>query len=244
MKFLQYYKVIYLYQKKNRSSRTSPVQTPRHTKVKNEITAFPAFLETIRGNLSSNEVSQNDKHYLQKNLAWFIFDYFTHNIDLISQARKNFRPVSINDDTVLSEESDDVWEPDWFHPFFLNIPIEISSQTVNTISTHKDYVKVTPVTIDATPLNFNSLSPDRRNNNSLNSTIMQQKNLNGIRNLTQQDIQTPSLFINEEIVETIVTNSQQNISPIHPNLRTPRSKNPIIPQVTLQSTVEPSVVPK
>ena len=126
----------------------------------------------------------------------------------------------------------------------MNIPIEISSQAVNTISIHKDYVKVTPVTIDATPLNYNSFSPDRRNNNTLNSTIMQQENLNGIRNLTQQDIQTPSLFINEEIVETIVTNSQQNISPIHPNLTTPRSKNPIIPQVTLQSTVKPSVVPK
>ena len=34
---------------------------------------------------------------------------------------------------------------------------------------------------------------------------MQQENLNGTRNFTQQDIQTRSHFVNEEIVETIVT---------------------------------------
>ena len=71
-----------------------------------------------------------------------------------------------------------------------------------------------------------------------------QENLNGSRNLTQQDIQTPSLFINEEIVETIATTTQQNISPIHPNLTTPKPKTSILPQVTLQSTVKPSVAPK
>ena len=68
--------------------------------------------------------------------------------------------------------------------------------------------------------------------------------MNGTRNLTQQDIQTPSHFINEEVVQTIVTTTQQSISPIHPNLATPQPKNQIIPQVTLQSTVKPSVDPK
>ena len=126
----------------------------------------------------------------------------------------------------------------------LNIPIDISSQAISTISIHKDYVKVIPLTIDATPLNYNSFLPNRRQNNSLNSTIVQQENLNGTRNLTQQDIQTPSHFINEEIVETIVTTTQQNISPIHPNLTTPKPKNPTLPQVTLQSTVKHSVAPK
>ena len=72
--------------------------------------------------------------------------------------------------------------------------------------------------------NYNSFLPDRRQNNSLNSTFVQQENLNGTRNLTQQDIQTPSHFINEEIVETIVTTTQQSISPIHPNLTTPKPR--------------------
>ena len=36
------------------------------------------------------------------------------------------------------------------HRIFLNIPIDISSQANNTISIHKDYVKVLPITIDAT----------------------------------------------------------------------------------------------
>ena len=93
-------------------------------------------------------------------------------------------------------------------------------------------------------MNYNSFLPDRRQNNSLKSTLVQQENLNGTRNLTQQDIQTPSLLINEKIVETIVTTTQQSISPIHPNLLTPKPKTSILPQVTLQSTVKPSVAPK
>ena len=79
-------------------------------------------------------------------------------------------------------------------------------------------------------------------NNSLNSTVIHNENLNGTRNLTQQDIQTPSHFINEEIVHT--TTTQQSISPIRPNLTTPRNTNPSQTQVTLQSTVKPSVAPK
>ena len=83
--------------------------------------------------------------------------------------------------------------------------------------------------------------PDTQNN-SLNSTVIHNENLNGTRNLTQQDIQTPSHFINEEIVHT--TTTQQSISPIRPNLTTPRNTNPSQTQVTLQSTVKPSVAPK
>ena len=70
-------------------------------------------------------------------------------------------------------------------------------------------MKVFPLTIDTTPLNYNSFLPDRRQNNSLNSTLVQQEILNETKNLTQQDIQTPSHFINEEIVETKVTTTQQ-----------------------------------
>ena len=223
---------------------TSPVQTSRHTNVRNEIAALSAFLNTIRENFSNNEFSPNVKYDSQKILAWFIIDYFAHNINLITQARKNFGPQSTNDDTLIAEQSDYIWDPEWSHPLFLNIPTYISSQAISTISIHRDYVKVFPLTIDATPLNCNSFLPDRRQNNSLNSTLVQQENLNGTRNLTQQDIQTPSHFINKEIVETIVTTTQQSISPIHPNLTTPKPKTSILPQVTLQSTVKPSVAPK
>ena len=126
----------------------------------------------------------------------------------------------------------------------MNIPTDFSSQAISTISIHKDYVKVYPLTTDAIPLIYNSFLSDRIGNNSLNSTIIQQEDLNGTRNLTQQDIQTPSHFTNEEVVETVTTTTQQSISPIHSNLTTPRPKNPTLPQVTLQSTVKPSVVPK
>ena len=132
----------------------------------------------------------------KKILSWFIIDYFTNNNDLISQARKNFRPQNKDNDTVSAEQSDYVWDPEWSQPLFLNIPIDISSQANNTISIHQDYVKVDQLRKNARPLNYNSFLPDIIGNNSLNSTIIQQENLNGTRNLTQQDVQTPSHFVN------------------------------------------------
>ena len=65
---------------------TSPTETSKHTKIRNEITIFSTFLHIIRKTFTNNDVSQNTKHDLQKFLAWFILDYFTHNLDLISQA--------------------------------------------------------------------------------------------------------------------------------------------------------------
>ena len=124
-----------------------------------------------------------------------------------------------------------------------NIPQAISSQEISTLSFRRDYVKVVPLTIDATPLNYNTFLPDTRNN-SLHSTVIHNENLNGTRNLTQQDIQTPSHFINEEIIQTTATTTQQSFSPIHPNLTTPRNTNTSLTQVTLHSTVKPSVAPK
>ena len=222
---------------------TSPVQTSKHTKVRNEIAAFSTFLNAIRENFTNNDVSQNTKHDLQKILAWFTIDYFTNNIDLISQARKNFRPQSSNNDTVIAEQSDYVWDPEWSHPLFLNIPVDNSSQAKDTISLHPDYKKIISLTTDATPLNYNSILPDTQNN-SLNSTVINHENINEKRNLTQQDIQIPPNAINEEVVHTTMITTQQSISPIHPNLTTPKNRNTALPQVTLQSTIKPSVAPK
>ena len=75
---------------------------------------------------------------------------------MISQARNRFRLQNSTDETVLAEQSDYVWDPEWSDPLFLNIPTDISSQAISTISTHKDYVKVYPLTIGATTLNYNS----------------------------------------------------------------------------------------
>ena len=118
-------------------------------------------------------------------------------MDLTEQARKTFRPQSTNDETVIAEQSDYVWDPEWSHPAFSIFPVDISSQAIGTISSHQDYVKIILLTIDATPLNYNTYLPDTQNN-SLKSTVIIHENLNGTRNLTQQDIQTPSPFINEK----------------------------------------------
>ena len=40
------------------------------------------------------------------------------------------------------------------------------------------------------------------------------------------------------------TTIQQSISPINPTLTTPKNKNTVFPQTTIQSTVKPSVIPK
>ena len=64
-------------------------------------------------------------------------------------------------------------------------------------------------------------------------------------NLTQQDIQTQSHFVSEEIVETkTTTEAQRSISPIQSNFTTPNLKNPTLQQTIIQSTVKPSVAQK
>ena len=68
----------------------------------------------------------------------FIIDYFSHNIDLIAQARKNSRPQSTDDETIQAEQTDYVWEPEWYYELFINIPTDISSQAISTISIDKD----------------------------------------------------------------------------------------------------------
>ena len=83
-------------------------------------------------------------------------------------------------------------------------------------------LSVIPLTSDTTPLNHNTILIERTSSISLNSTIMNtQKTFNVTKNLTQQDTQTPSHFIYEEIVETLPTTSQQNISPTHPTVKIP-----------------------
>ena len=78
----------------------------------------------------------------------------------------------------------------------------------------------------------------------MNSSLIKQKNLNGTRNLTQQDIQTPSLFVDEEVHEKKSTTTQQRIFPVQPTLTTPRNRNTALPQTSMQSTVKPYVSSK
>ena len=131
------------------------------------------------------------------------------------------------------------------HESFNNTPTDISSQAISTISIHKDYVRVYTLTIDATPLNYNSVFPEGTGKNSLNSTFINHDNLKGTKNRTQQDIQTPSHFVSEEIIETITTTeAQQSISPIQSYFTTPKLKNPTLQQTIIQSTVKPSVAQK
>ena len=88
----------------------SPTQTSQHTTVRQEIHTFSKYLSGIRENLTSNDITQRVKHDLKKILAWFIIDYLSHKIDLFAQARKNFRSQNTDDETVLAEQSEYVWD--------------------------------------------------------------------------------------------------------------------------------------
>ena len=68
----------------------SPTQTSRHTIVLQELPIFSKFLNAIRENLTKNEIAQQVKvrHDLQKILAWFIIDYFSHNLILLNKQEK------------------------------------------------------------------------------------------------------------------------------------------------------------
>ena len=120
----------------------SSTQKSRHTTVRQEIHILSKFLNAVSENLTSNEKTQHVKHDLQEILAWFVIDYFVHYIDLIAQARKFFRPQNTVDETILAEQTDYIWDPERSHEFFINIPTDISSQAISTISIHKGFVRV------------------------------------------------------------------------------------------------------
>ena len=90
----------------------SPTQTSRHTIVRQEINTFSKNFNGIQEDLTNIDITQQVKHDLQKILAWFILDYFSHNFDLFAPARKNFRPQNTDDGTVLADQSDYVMNPD------------------------------------------------------------------------------------------------------------------------------------
>ena len=81
----------------------------------------------------------------------------------------------------------------------------MSSAAIATTSIHKDYLGVTPVKTDTTPLLFNAIFNDKTSNNNIISTL---KNTQGTLNeterlsLSQQDKQTPENFVYEELSTT------------------------------------------
>ena len=107
----------------------------------------------------------------------------------------------------------------------ISLPTDILGPASTIVSVHKGYVKITPVIIDATLLNHNTIFNDRRENSLKSKTINKQETLNRTKNLTQKDIQTPSHFINKEIVETRPKTTIQNFSPIRPTLTKLHKKN-------------------
>ena len=91
-----------------------PLQTSRHATVIHNLNLFSQFPDSFREALTDSETSLIIKGDLQGYLAWLTIDYFELNLSIISQARKNFRPQT-NDDLILADEVDHVWNPEWSH---------------------------------------------------------------------------------------------------------------------------------
>ena len=62
-----------------------------------------------------------------------MIDYFKHNLDLILQARRNFGP-HFDEEAVLADTADYVWDPEGPHVLFFNIPNDISKAAITTFS--------------------------------------------------------------------------------------------------------------
>ena len=60
--------------------------------------------------------------------------------------------LQTNEETILADETDYKWDTEWSHVLFFNIPNDISNAAIVTISVHRDYLRVTPLTTDTTPL--------------------------------------------------------------------------------------------
>ena len=63
------FSIIYIYLsilERTEAQSTSPVQTSKHTKVRNEIAAFSTFLNAIRKNFINNDVSQKPNRIYKK----------------------------------------------------------------------------------------------------------------------------------------------------------------------------------
>ena len=90
--------------------------------------------------------------------------------DFISTSRKKIRPQTSDDGTLLTDQTAHVWDPDWSHPSLNNLTTDISRAAITTFSILKDYVRVTPFTIDAQLLVYNTIFNKRTGNNSLTSS--------------------------------------------------------------------------
>ena len=82
-------------------------------------------------------MTQIQKIYLQRILAWYIIDNFQPSLDLISQTRKSLPQT--DKETFLADETDFIWDNEWSHKPFLNIPSDISRGAIAINSVHRDF---------------------------------------------------------------------------------------------------------
>ena len=59
----------------------------------------------------------------------------------MAQSRKNLRPQSSDDETVLAVDRVYTWYPEYSHPSIINITTDISSAAITTIPVNREDVQ-------------------------------------------------------------------------------------------------------
>ena len=87
-------------------------------------------------------------------------------------SKTKFPITNSNDETVLADETVYVCDPEWVYKLTFDIPHNISSAAITTVSKRKDYPEVTLLTTYTTPMNYYTIFNERTSYNSLNSTFI------------------------------------------------------------------------
>ena len=64
------------------------------------------------------------------------------------ESKKNFRPQTSDDETLLADQTDFLWDPERSRMLFFSSPSDISCASIANVSVHKDDLRVTLLTTD------------------------------------------------------------------------------------------------
>ena len=128
---------------------------------------FTQYIESIQNqnSIRANSIFTNDVFsliysylsFLEMNEPQGDSPTQTSRLTMVRQEIHKFSNFlnATREDLSRNEKTQHVWDPELSHESVINIPTDISNQAISTISISKDYVRIYPLTVDATPLNYN-----------------------------------------------------------------------------------------
>ena len=87
--------LLHFYPRFERNVLLSPPQTTRDSNERKEMKIFLKFLDTVRKTFNHTDIPAIVKLDRKKVSAWFIIEFFEHNIDPKEQTKNNFAQAVI-----------------------------------------------------------------------------------------------------------------------------------------------------